>query len=64
MKSFTQYINEYEEQVWVVRDKDLDAILDVCPTKEDADKAFDAHMSENPDNHLEIKTMPRKEVEK
>lgn len=64
MKSFTQYINEYEEQVWVVRDKDLDAILDVCTTKGDADKAFDTHMSENPDNHLEIKTIPRKEVEK
>ena len=78
MKNLTEYISEHldnaveeveksvneNEDVWVVRDKDLDgAILDVCTTEEDAQKAYDEHMEENKDNHLEIVTCKRSEVE-
>lgn len=57
-------VNE-DEDVWVVKDKDLEgAILDVCTTEEDAQKAYDEHMAENEDNHLEIVTCKRSEVEK
>lgn len=57
-------VNENED-VWVVKDKDLDgAILDVCPTEEDAQKAYDEHMAENKDNHLEIVPCKRSEIEK
>ena len=64
MKSLVEYINEQNEQVWAVRDTDLDAILDVCTTEDDAKVAYDSHMEENKDNHLEIVPMKRSEVEK
>ena len=65
MKSLVDYILESEEVVWVVKDKDLDgAIMDVCTTEEDAKKMYDEHMKENKDNHLEITSMKRSEVEK
>ena len=65
MKSLVEYIYEQEEQVWIVKDKDLDgAIMDVCTTEEDAQKAYDDHMKENSDYHLEITTCKRSEVEK
>jgi len=57
-------VNENED-VWVVKDKDLDgAILDVCPTEEDAKAAYEGHMKENEDSHLEIVSCKRSEVEK
>lgn len=74
MKNLKDYILERgpapkvdnpSETVWVISDKDLDgAILDVCETEEDAQKAYDEHMKENSGNHLEMKTCPRSEVEK
>lgn len=65
MRGLAEYINEAEDKVWIVVDKDLDgAILDVCPTEPDAKKAYDDHMKENEGNHLEIKTCKRSEVEK
>lgn len=73
MKRLSEYILERgaapkvqnTDNVFVIKDKDLDgAIMDVCPTEEDAKKAYDDHMKENPHNHLEIKSMKRSEVEK
>ena len=58
-------VDNSDDKVWVVSDKDLDgAIFDVCDTEEAAKKAYDEHMKENPDNHLEIKPCNRSEVEK
>lgn len=73
MKRLSEYILERgaapkvqnTDNVFVIKDKDLDgAIMDVCPTEEDAKKTYDDHMKENPHNHLEIKSMKRSEVEK
>lgn len=56
---------ELDDKVYVIKDKDLDgAILDICSSKEEADKAYDDHMKENPGNKLEISTCDRSEVEK
>lgn len=64
MKNLTEYIYERNEQVWVIKDKDLDgAILDICDTEEAAKEVYDSHMKENEDNHLEISTCKRSEVE-
>lgn len=77
MKGLVEYISEHTEQeevvnqiteneeVWVVKDKDLDgAIMDVCPTEDDANKALEEHMKENADYHLEVEKCNRSEVEK
>ena len=73
MKNFSEYILEKRnlnestssDEVWVIKDKDLDgAILDVCSTEDDANKAYEEHMKENPDSHLEITHMKKSEVEK
>lgn len=65
MKNITEYILEQENKVWVIKDKDLDgAIFDVCDSKKAAEDALAVHMKENPDNHMEIVSMNRSEVEK
>lgn len=74
MKTLSEYINEKtvvptvesaDDVVWIIKDKDLDgAIMDVCATEEDANKAYDEHMKENDHSRLEITTCKRSEVEK
>lgn len=68
MKSLAEYIDnqlsENRDDVWVVQDKVVDGILDVCETEEDARLALDAHLEENGDAKLEIKQCKRSEVEK
>lgn len=68
MKSLVEYIdnelNENKDNVWVVKDKIVDGILDVCETEEDARLALDGHLEENADAKLEIKQCKRSEVEK
>lgn len=77
MKSLVEYINEQivnetpaqnidekSEDVWVVKDTDLNSILDVCETEEDANNALAEHLKENEDSHLEVSSCKRSEVEK
>ena len=46
----SQEVNEQDENVWVLRDKDLDgAIFDVCDTEEDANRLKEMKLKENPD---------------
>ena len=80
MKSLVEYINEQivveqpteqqvdvtegNENVWVVKDTDLNSILDVCETEDAANEAKEDHLKENADAHLEVSSCPRSEVEK
>ena len=73
MKNLKEYIieknasseSESTDNVWIVKDKDLDgAILDVCPTEKEAKDAYDFHMKENDKSNLEIEKIKRSEVEK
>lgn len=75
MKSLVEYIAEQSvdttpqvnesEDVWVVKDVDLDgAILDVCDTEDGAKAAKEQHLKENSGANLEISTCKRSEVEK
>lgn len=69
MKSLSEYLlesgKEQEDQVWVIKDKDLDgAILDVCESEEDANEAFENHKKENEGCNIEIVPCKRSEVEK
>ena len=77
MKGLVEYINEQiageqqtqteiteNENVWVVKDTDLNSILDVCETEEAANEAKEDHLKENADAHLEVSSCPRSEIEK
>ena len=76
MKSLVEYINEQiadeqpaevnesNENVWIVKDTDLNSILDVCETEDAANEAKKEHLKENADAHLEVTSCPRSEVEK
>ena len=76
MKSLVEYINEQiaveqpaevnesNENVWIVKDTDLNSILDVCETEDAANEAKNEHLKENADAHLEVTSCPRSEVEK
>lgn len=76
MKSLVEYINEQiaveqsaevnesNENVWIVKDTDLNSILDVCETEDAANEAKQEHLKENADAHLEVTSCPRSEVEK
>ena len=76
MKSLVEYINEQiavkqpaevnesNENVWIVKDTDLNSILDVCETEDAANEAKQEHLKENADAHLEGTSCPRSEVEK
>ena len=77
MKGLVEYINEQiageqqtqteiteNENVWVVKDTDLNPILDVCETEEAANEAKEDHLKENADAHLEVSSCPRSEIEK
>ena len=61
----SQVIDEQDENVWVLKDKDLDgAIFDVCDTEEDAQRLLDKKLEENPDVHMEIVPGKRSEYVK
>ena len=76
MKSLVEYINEQiaveqpaevnesNENVWIVKDTDLNSILDVCETEDAANEAKKEHLKENADAHLKVTSCPRSEVEK
>ena len=76
MKSLVEYINEQiaveqpaevnesNENVWIVKDTDLNSILDVCETEDAANEAKKEHLKENADAHLEVTSCLRSEVEK
>ena len=76
MKSLVEYINEQiaveqpaevnesNENVWIVKDTDLNSILDVCEAEDAANEAKKEHLKENADAHLEVISCPRSEVEK
>lgn len=76
MKSLVEYINEQiaveqpaevnesNENVWIVKDTDLNSILDVCETEDAANEAKKEHLKENADAHLEVTSCSRSEVEK
>ena len=76
MKSLVEYINEQiaveqpaevnesNENVWIVKDTDLNSILDVCETEDAANEAKKEHLKENADAHLEVTSCPRSKVEK
>ena len=76
MKSLVEYINEQiaveqpaevdesNENVWIVKDTDLNSILDVCETEDAANEAKKEHLKEKADAHLEVTSCPRSEVEK
>lgn len=76
MKSLVEYINEQiaveqpaevnesNENVWIVKDTDLNSILDVCETEDAANEVKKEHLKENADAHLEVTSCPRSEVEK
>ena len=76
MKSLVEYINEQiaveqpaevnesNENVWIIKDTDLNSILDVCETEDAANEAKKEHLKENADAHLEVTSCPRSEVEK
>jgi len=58
-------VNEQDETVWVLRDKDLDgAIFDVCDTEEDANRLKEMKLKENPDANFEVVTGKRSEFVK
>ena len=57
-------VNESNENVWIVKDTDLNSILDVCETEDAANEAKKEHLKENADAHLEVTSCPRSEVEK
>lgn len=62
--SVENQVTEGNENVWVVKDTDLNSILDVCETEEAANEAKENHLKENEDSHLEVSSCKRSEVEK
>lgn len=62
MKTLKEYIDEAQESVYAVVDKDL-GIMSVWNTETDANKEKEDRLGENSDLKLDVKKMRKSEVE-